>query len=287
MGHPAARHVERGRAVECIGMRRSGLSRDQQLAVHVSAQVFRLPTQMGVERPERIRCQPRHPQRRPSRHVQTSAGQLPHLAHRLRRPGHSPKRHLPERRGRLLLPAPEWLSRRAESPLALGLPTRRVGPAGHRCAIRQMCGQRNLGRLDGPGDAERLGQPGHPAARLEPRGQGRAGIEPIPLMIKRSRAAARVDVRLQHGHVQPGLRQQRRRRQPADTCADYNNSVHSRHSSFQLQASSIRLVFRARYANNPGIPIHMSAPASPQNGWRLSLASTSSTTSVVRSSTRT
>ena len=139
MGHPAARHVERGRAVECVGMRRSGLRRDQQLTVHVSTQVFRLPMQMGAERPERIRCQPRHPQRRPARHVQTSAGQRPHLAHRLRRPGHAPQRHLPERRGRLFLPAPEWLSRGTEGPLALRLPARRVGPAGHRRAIRQMC----------------------------------------------------------------------------------------------------------------------------------------------------
>ena len=287
MGHPAARHVERGRAVECVGMRRSRLSRDQQLAVHVSAQVFRLPMQMGVERPERIRCQPRHPQRRPSRHVQTSAGQLPQLAHRLRRPGHAPQRHLPQRVGRRFLPAPEWLSRRPEGSLALRLPARRVGPAGHRRAIRQMCAKGGRCRLDGPGDAERLGQPGHPAARLESCGQGRAGVKPIPLVVERSRAAARIDVRLQHGHVQPCLRQQRGSGQPADTCADHNNSVHSLHSGFQLQASSIRLVFQPRNANSTGIPIHISAPASPQNGWRLSFASTSSTTSVVRSSTRT
>ncbi len=215
------------------------------------------------------------------------AGQPPHLAHRLRRPGRAAQRHLPQRIGRCLLPVPERLTCRPESALALRLPACRIGEAGHRRAIRQMRGQRNLGRLDGPGDAKRLGQPGHPATRLKSRGQGRAGVEPIPLMIERSRAAARINVRFQNGHVQPGLCQQRRRRQSADTCTDDNNSVHFPHSSFQLQASNIRLVFQPRYANNPGIPIHISAPASPQNGWRLSVAWTSSTTSVVWSSTRT
>ena len=168
-----------------------------------------------------------------------------------------------------------------------------------------MRGQRNVGRLDGPGDTERLGQPGHPAARLEPRGQGRAGVKPIPLMIERSRAAARIDVRLQHGHVQPGLRQQRGRRQPADACADDDDTITfhykrhpkaienrasprpSRYYEAILHVWSSRFVWHARYANSTGIPIHISAPASPQNGWRLSFASTSSSTSVVRSSTRT
>ena len=169
--------------------------------------------------------------------MQSCASHRPQLAERLRGPGRTLQRHLPERRGRLLLPAPEWFSRGTEGQLAFRLPARRVGPAGHRRAIRQMRDQRNLGRLDRPGDVERLGQPGHPAARLKPRGQGRAGVEPIALVVKGSRAAAWINVRLQYGHVQPRLCQQSGSGEAADACADHNNSVHFPHSSFKLPVS--------------------------------------------------
>ena len=188
MSHPAARHIERGRAVERVGARRSSLGGDKQLAVHVSAQVFRLPMQMGFEWPERVQRQPRHPQRRPTRHVQTSAGQPPRLADRLRRPGRPAQRHIPERRGRLLLPTPEWLQPRDRRParappasvpgLSSGSPpshpadvrARRSLPArrARRCrASRPVGSSRRLARILRPGSPRR--QTDTPGGRTFPR----------------------------------------------------------------------------------------------------------------------
>ena len=109
-----------------------------------------------------------------------------------------------------------------------------VEPSG-RCARRAVVAG-STGQVLPSVSANRVIPPpgSNPAARVAP------GVKPIPLVVKRSRAAARIDVRLQHGHVQPRLRQQRSRRQPADPCADHNNSVHFPHSSFQFPASSFQ-----------------------------------------------
>jgi len=115
------------------------------------------------------------------------------------------------------------------------------------------------GRLDGPGDAQHLAQTRHAAARLEPRRQRGPCVETEAMVVEGPCAPAVVHVRLQHGHVQSALGEQGACRQPIDARADYDDLI------YQPACSSPR-VRQPRYANRAGIPTHISAPASLQNG---------------------
>ena len=54
VGHPAPRHVERGRAVECVGRGRGRLCGDQELAVDIMLKRGRGTIQPGAHGAERI-----------------------------------------------------------------------------------------------------------------------------------------------------------------------------------------------------------------------------------------
>jgi hypothetical protein len=118
---------------------------------------------------------------------------------------------------------PEWFCGFPKDPQAFRLPAMPVNPTSHRTAIGQMNCHSRLRKHDRPLNAEGFAKALYCPVRPKPRSQGRAGLKAIALVVEAPRATARVNVRLQHGDIQPSLRQQRPGRQPTNARAyDHN-----------------------------------------------------------------
>ncbi len=90
------------------------------------------------------------------------------------------------------------------------LPAALVGPTGDGAAIGQVHGHGRLGWTRRPlRNAHGLGDFIHRPAGIEAAGEGCTCVEAIALMIERAGAAAGIDVRFEHSHVEAGARQQR------------------------------------------------------------------------------
>ncbi len=75
-------------------------------------------------------------------------------------------------------------------------------------------------------DPRRLSNQVHRPTGIKARGQRRARVKAIALVIKRARTAARINVRFEHGHIYSRAREHRRRRQAADARADDDHTTH-------------------------------------------------------------
>ena len=194
------------------------------------------------------------------RPLQRIGPQRGNFANSLRRPGRIAQSEGPKRVGGALLPFPKAQRLAAEHPRAL-LPTSLIAPArcGRRFCVtvaRQMDDHGGRGVLGGPGGyAGCTGHHVHGSAVVESAGKCGACVEAVSLVKKGTRAAAGIDVRLEHGDVHAGAGQRGRHGETAYARADDNRSICFRHATRSLPAhGSMRIIGSGLHAGRRRAP---------------------------------
>ncbi len=208
----AAGQIERGAAVEGIGLTGRRLGGNQELAVEKSAK-------------ERVALggDAAHCARQVRQGAQgggaQGAGQGDEVSGALRRPGKRAGRDVPADAGQQLLRVPEAF-RAGKVALPFGAPALGVRPLHDGTAIRQVHRPRRIGGTDRPLQIERCGDARVGAAGREAAGERGPGVKMVFLMVERPGAAAGIDMGFEDGHLMARFEQQGRRGQAADAGAD-------------------------------------------------------------------